>query len=127
MDLEKAAEPTKKIPDGNSMDNEQYVFEIEYRGKTATLTNKILNQNEKTNAACIAARMRDGLPYEAFEPARASVISCMAHLYVSIVDKPDWLDWGNAIDDSLIMRVWEVVLQHENQFRRSRQDQGVGG
>ena len=122
MDLKDAvAADEDQIPDGNSMEKERYAFRVEYFGESGIAVNKILTHDEKNRAAVNASRMRGGQPYDAVEPLRAMLIEQMAWLHVSLEEKPKFMkDLGVVFDDDLIRQVWEVVLEHERIFRKSR-------
>lgn len=123
MDFDDAKKEGEKIPEGNSMEKEQYVFSVDYRDETGLFTNKILNHDDKNQAAATAARLRGGLPYESIEPMRRHIQDCMGWLGESLVDTPKWYRLGKMIDDRLIYDLWEVVQKHERIFRGQEEDQ----
>jgi hypothetical protein len=127
MDLEQAAKEAGGIPAGNSMEKDHYAFEVTYRGQTHVVTNKILTEDEKDEAARIAARMRDGMAYDTFEPFRATMQDMKAWLVKSLVDPPQFLTSagiGKLMGDGVMMltKLWGVVQEHERIFRGSGED-----
>jgi hypothetical protein len=125
VDLAQAAEESG-IPEGNSTDKEHFLFHVEFEGKSGTVTNKILTGDEKEQASVIAARYRSGMSIESIEPLRAHIQRIKGWLMISLTDKPKWLDLGKIADDDFVLAVWEVVQQHEAEFRRSRPSSKVG-
>jgi len=127
MDLEQAVKDSGGIPPENSMEHEQYAFEVMYRGQSYVVTNKILTENEKDAASVIAARMRNGLAYDSIDPYRAASQDMKAWLVKSLVEPPPFLtaaEMGNVMGDGVatLTKIWAVVQEHERIFRGSTED-----
>lgn len=123
-DAIKAGEDT--IPEGNSMEHEKYAFKAAGDGHPEGMfTNKVLNQDEKNQAAVRAARMRGGLPIASFDAQNQVLQEAHGWLSVSLIGKPEWAkNLGLLHDDEFVFRLWNIVQEHERIFCGSRTNQG---
>lgn len=126
--VEKLLEGEKPEPDNNSPRNREWVFNFRFatpRGHVyeGPFRNRILNQGEKIEASAMAAKLRDGMPYESVSPYQARMQEQLAWMQISLIDKPDWAEnLANVIDDDVIVLLWKEVDQHEEIFRRPPED-----
>jgi hypothetical protein len=108
----------------NSPRNREYTFTFRWvapRGHVydGPFTNRILDQGQKTEASALAAKLRDGMPFESVEPYRARLQEELAWMTVSLIDKPDWAsNLASIIDDDVLVLLWKEVDNHEEIFRR---------
>jgi hypothetical protein len=132
MDVDRLKEKAEDDGRGASLTNREYTFfvKVESCGEVfkGTFTNRILNNNEKAQRDVIAARMRQGLPWESFSPDARLRQDALSHLLVSLdKERPDWAENLGEIDDlAVVMAIYEEVMKHEDTFRGPRKNQESG-
>lgn len=93
------------------------------RGKVyeGMFTNRILTFGGKDDAACLAARMRTGLPVESMNSYRSDMIERVAWMTKSLIKRPEWArNLASIIDDDCIVLLYAKVEEHEALFREPR-------
>ena len=123
VDIDKMIEEQENtIPDDNSMEKEQYAFRLAGDGNPESVfVNKILTIGEKNQAGVNAAVLRDGLPADSFTEQSKGRQEAFGWLKVSLVQVPKWAkELGKLKDDAVIVKLWNIVQEHELIFRGSR-------
>ena len=112
----------------------EYTFHLCYetsggRVYEGTFTNHILTNTQRAQVSVVAARLRQGMPYEAFDPITNMWIDQMSHLAVSLPldDRPEWArDLGALYDDDVVGAIFREVSSHEDTFHGRSEDQEEG-
>jgi hypothetical protein len=84
-------------------------------------TNQILTISQQVAVGALRAQLTGSLPYDSLDPTTRNLSEMMAHLSISLTDKPKWaLDIASMDDIGLIAKIYEEVASHEAMFRENR-------
>ena len=122
------SEPDTAIPTAaNPKALEVYEFTIDVvdgAGKrwTGQFKNQILDMDQRVEVGCTQARLCGGIPFMALDPDTLALAEMMAHLFVSLLEKPKWFvtSGEGAIKNVRVLNaVYSEVATHEATFRGS--------
>lgn len=122
--LAEAAEAPDTKPSLDPRAEETWVFHFKHttpRGAVfeGQFTNNILTCYQQSRISAIIARLQDGLPYESIEPSTRILNQAIAHMTLSLSERPDWAqNLGLLKDVGVIVALWEKVQGHETYFFR---------
>jgi len=108
-------------PDGRT--NKVHTFHFRYvsagSGKVwdGPFTNHVLTLRERQLVGIMRARLGGGLPVEALDPLTAEINLMLAHLEVSLDNRPDWAKNLAQMEDlGLVQSLYAEVAAHEATF-----------
>jgi len=99
-----------------------YVFAFKWtdgRGKLweGEFENKILTLKERQQAGILRARLQSGLPVDSLDALTQEINLMIAHMSISLQDKPDWAeDLQAQTNIQLVQSLYEEVNGHEATF-----------
>lgn len=116
----------------------EYTWRFKYEqpetGKvwTAIFKNRVLNLDERLQAAALESQLNGGVAYMSVEPIMGTLAKAVAHLTFSLKDKqqqspPGWADnFLRLYTTAPVMALYEEVLGHERIFLGLRPDSEEG-
>jgi len=99
---------------------------------SAIVKNKVLNLDERLQAAALESQLNGGVAYMAVEPVMGTLAKAVAHLTFSLQNKqqqspPGWADNFLKLYTTVpVMALYEEVLGHERIFLGLREDSEEG-
>lgn len=133
---EVAAEITGKESEPKADDpkhQREYTFELDYTdttGKkwTGQFRNQILSILQRQQVGAMKARLAGGVPFTSLDPYTTELNEMIAHLQISLRDKPKWAaELSELLDDGVAEAIYEEVASHEAMFHGRRARQKAGG
>jgi len=121
--------PAPAPPGGRTL--AAYTFTLDYvdpRGRrwSGRFTNHVLSVANACQVASIKAGLLGNRPLPSFDEDSRSLAEVLAHLTVSLIERPKWAaNLGELYDDALLARLYQEVQTHEAAFR-SGVDAGGG-
>ena len=115
-------EAEKKSSKNDPKLNKKYPFKFHWkdgRGKVwkGDFVNEVLSIRQRQMVGVLRARMAAGVPIEALDEMTQEINLMVAHLTYSLVERPDWANDLQALDDiRLIQELYGEVLTHEATF-----------
>jgi hypothetical protein len=125
----RAVEPDTAPPKdeaNNPLAQEQWAFALDYKSSRAQFKNKILSIAERVEVGLLQSRLARLTPWEAIDEDTRYLLSVIAHLTVSLVEKPAWFKASEMKDVAFLYTVYTEVAKHEAYFRGDRPSQKVG-
>lgn len=125
--------PKQKASDPKG--EEEYSFSISVKDGagnvlTGSFKNKILDLEERINIGLMQTAMVRNVPWETIDAETRWLVSALAHLSVSLIEKPEWFAKQTATlklkNTRVIEKVYGEVARHEQYFRGAEPPQGVG-
>lgn len=115
----------------NPMAAEEYAFTIEHKDgagvrRKGEFKNRILTIEQRMNLSLLQARLTRNTPWEAIDPEGQYLVTVIAHLTSSLIEKPAWFKVSELRDVALVNKVFAEVASHEAYFRGERSSQGAG-
>lgn len=120
-------EDEDKDPAADPRAAEEYEFTLEVReprGKvwSGKFKNRILTIEERVNIGLTATAMANGIPWRMLDEDTQYLLTALAHLSKSLVEKPRWfvITGEHAMKNTrIISKVYAEVSAHEAYFRGS--------
>ena len=123
----------KKRPnDADPKAAEEYTFEFSYTDKLGKLwsgkfTNRALTIRQRQQVKVIKAQLSGGVSVAALDADIWTLNEMISHLSVSLITRPQWAqELTNLHDETIIEKLYEEVIAHEDYFRGHRKDPAVG-
>ena len=114
-------------PEGdNPRAQEKYSFAVELFGLNGKFQNKILTIQERLEIGPLAARITKFTNWDSLDFETRDLALTIAHLTLSLVQKPAWFKMGEMKDPRYIYAVYAEVSSHEAFFRGDRPAQAAG-
>lgn len=127
----KEAEPEEQPVDDPRLRRE-WAFDFKYTdgaGRTwsGPFKNRILNIEQSVRVGVMRATLCDSQPIDALDLSTYHHAEALAHLTVSLVERPKWArDLGKLDDPGLLRALYREVSSHEEIFRGRATDSGSG-
>jgi hypothetical protein len=128
----KTTPEAKTADDSDPKLNKDCEFEFSHTDKRGRVwkgrfKNRILNFTDHSRVGALKARLSGGLPIESLDAFTIDHNEKMAHLTVSLIQRPTWAaDFGELFDKEILERLYEEVASHEAKFHGRGQDQEMG-
>jgi hypothetical protein len=110
----------------NPMGKEKWGFSVDFKGAKASFTNKILTIAERVEVGLLQARLARNAPWEALDEETRYLLNVIAHLTVSLAEKPMWFSPNTLKDTAILYAVYAEVAKHETYFRTGGATQASG-
>ncbi len=124
-EVEAEVEPAKaaEARDASDLRNEErFSFRVDYvdaRGEPweGAFVTKILNVGERQQVGVLRSRFQGGAALESLDAYTADINSKVAHMMLSLVDKPKWAkDLRKLLDPGVLDAIYREVASHEAFF-----------
>lgn len=120
----RAEQAPAPVGGNNPMAAEEYAFTIErirVDGSriSGSFKNKILSIQERIELGLLAARATRGAAWSSLDDDTQYLVNLVAHLTVSLLEKPIWFKIAEIKDTVFINKVFAEVSKHEAFFRGS--------
>lgn len=115
----------------NPKASEEYAFVIDHTDgagarRRGEFKNRILTIEQRMNLSLLQAKLTRNTPWEALDPEGQYLVTIIAHLTSSLVEKPAWFKVSEMRDVKLLNAVYAEVAEHEAYFRGERPAQNAG-
>lgn len=116
-------EGKKEDPERDSKTQKKYPFDFEWTDENGKVwkghfVNQILDIRTRQLVGVQRARFALGMPVESLDELTLEINLMVAHLTLSLTEKPVWAEDLLAMDDvRLLQEIYTEVLAHEARFR----------
>lgn len=115
---------------GGDKTQKKYPFHFRYQTPRGHIyegefTNNILTNDQKFQLQEIVSRLFGGAPFDSIDGLARYTATCFAHISISldIEHRSEWAkDFGQLVDDDVILEIHKEVSSHEETFRGRRSD-----